>query len=99
VVEVLSDSTAAFDRGGKFRDYRTLESLRYYLLVDQYQPTVECYERGADDSWTLRAYADLAATVPLTLGGVTLSLPLARVYRRVAFAEETPAPDRDALNS
>lgn len=86
IVEVLSESTAAFDRGDKFRDYRTIESLCYYLLVDQYRPSVECYERSEDGSWPLREYTNLTDSLPLTLSGVTVSLPLARIYRRVPLA-------------
>ncbi len=53
VVEVLSPSTAAFDRGDKFADYRKLQSLAEYLLVDV--PTRRCdlYRKGADGLWVL----------------------------------------------
>ncbi|NOY27078.1 MAG: Uma2 family endonuclease [Oligoflexia bacterium] len=53
LVEVLSDSTEAIDRGEKFREYRTLPSLRCYLLVSQRHPLVERYARGPDGSWVL----------------------------------------------
>lgn len=41
IIEVLSRKTEAFDRGDKFADYKTLETLEEYILVDQYQMTVE----------------------------------------------------------
>ena len=53
VVEVLSPSTAAFDRGDKFADYRTLGSLREYLLVDVDRRRCELYRLGADGLWVL----------------------------------------------
>ena len=59
IVEVLSDSTAAYDRGDKFALYRRLPSLREYLLIFQDRVRVECYRRSADDHWTLTDYSGL----------------------------------------
>lgn len=53
VVEVLSPSTAAFDRGDKFAAYRTLPSLREYLLVDVEQRRCELYRLGPEGLWVL----------------------------------------------
>jgi len=53
VVEVLSPSTAAFDRGDKFADYRQLPDLREYLLVDVVRQRCELYRKGADGLWVL----------------------------------------------
>ncbi len=53
VVEVLSPSTAAFDRGDKFASYRALPSLAEYLLVDADQQRCELYRKGADGLWVL----------------------------------------------
>ncbi len=53
LVEVLSDSTEAVDRGEKFREYRALPSLRHYLLVSQKRVLVECYTRGPEGAWVL----------------------------------------------
>ncbi len=52
VVEVLSDSTAAYDRGTKFAAYRKLADLQEYLLVDTEQRRLELYRREADH-WIL----------------------------------------------
>jgi Uma2 family endonuclease len=52
VVEVLSDSTAAYDRGAKFAAYRKLDSLQEYLLIDIDQRRLELYRREADH-WLL----------------------------------------------
>lgn len=53
VVEVLSPSTAAFDRGDKFADYRQLPSLAEYLLVDVDRQRCDLYRKGADGLWVL----------------------------------------------
>lgn len=54
LVEVLSDSTEAADRGEKFRDYRSIPGFRDYLLVDQKEPLVEHYVRQDNGLWTYR---------------------------------------------
>jgi len=53
VVEVLSPSTAAFDRGDKFADYRQLPTLAEYLLVDVDRRRCDLYRKGADGLWVL----------------------------------------------
>jgi Uma2 family endonuclease len=53
VVEVLSDSTAAFDRGQKFGTYRMLDSLREYVLIDADLRTVDVFRRNAEGRWVL----------------------------------------------
>jgi Uma2 family endonuclease len=81
IIEVLSDSTEAYDRGDKFALYRQLPTLQEYLLVSQNRVGVELYTRGADGRWTLNDYAGLANQVPLTSIGCTLSL--AEVYDKL----------------
>ena len=83
IVEVLSDSTEAYDRGDKFGLYRQIPSLREYLLVSQHRVQVELYSRGEDGRWTLRDYSALADSVALTSVGCTLAL--AEVYDKVEF--------------
>lgn len=56
IVEVLSDSTAAFDRGGNFAAYRSLESLQEYVIVDVDERRVECFRRTANHEWLLHDY-------------------------------------------
>lgn len=55
LLEVLSDSSEAYDRGEKFRHYRRLASLREYVLVSQREPLVEVWRREGD-TWRLREY-------------------------------------------
>jgi Uma2 family endonuclease len=56
ICEVLSDSTAAFDRGEKFLDYQKLESLEEYVLISQDTQQVECRRRQADGCWETQVY-------------------------------------------
>jgi len=83
IVEVLSDSTEAYDRGDKFALYRQIPSLREYLLVSQHRVQVELYSRSADGRWTLTDFSALTDSVPLASVDCTLSL--AEVYDKVEF--------------
>jgi Uma2 family endonuclease len=82
VVEVLSPSTEAYDRGNKFAAYRQLASLQAYVLIAQDRPSVEHYQRQGEQ-WLLTAVTDLDGGVPLPEIGCELSLR--EVYRRVRF--------------
>lgn len=72
IVEVLSDSTEAFDRGDKFADYQTLESLQEYVLVNTRHQRVECFRRneaqcaaGLAGLWVLQYYTPETKTFHL----------------------------------
>jgi Uma2 family endonuclease len=78
-----SDSTDAYDRGGKFALYRQIPSLQEYLLVSQHQVQVELHTRGDYGRWILRDFTALTDSVPLTSLGCTLAL--AEVYDKVEF--------------
>ncbi|TXK95114.1 hypothetical protein BMR02_13175 [Methylococcaceae bacterium HT1] len=58
IVEVLSDSTEAYDRGAKFTAYRQLAELKEFVLVDIKTRSVECFRRTADNDWLLHVYTD-----------------------------------------
>jgi Uma2 family endonuclease len=85
IIEVLSASTEAYDRGDKFAHYRALESLTDYLLVAQDKPRIEHYHRQADGRWLYFAAEGLEAGVEIATIGCTLSL--AEVYERVGFPD------------
>ena len=65
VVEVLSESTAAFDRGKKFQSYQQIESLQEYLLVSQDEHTVEHYLRQEDGHWLYTKVSGLDESIAL----------------------------------
>jgi Uma2 family endonuclease len=76
IVEVLSPSTAAYDRGLKFGYYRALPSLQEYLLVDLDTRATDCYRKGADGLWVLHPFARgevvALASVALDISAVDL---------------------------
>lgn len=85
IVEVLSDSTAAFDRGNKFAAYRTLASLKEYVIVDIPARRVECYRRTPENNWLLHDYvADDICEFP-SLG---VAVSMAELFENVLMAEE-----------
>jgi Uma2 family endonuclease len=90
IIEVLSDSTEAYDRGEKFAHYRALESLTDYLLVAQDQPRIEHFRRQPDGQWLYSAADGLDSQVAIANIGCVLQL--AEVYERVAFAEPGTEP-------
>ena len=81
IVEVLSDSTERYDRGAKFTHYRSVPSLREYLLVSQTECRVEQYARQPGSQWLLTEYQDLNACIDLESLGCRLIL--SEVYERV----------------
>ena len=84
IFEVLSPSTESYDRGAKFRNYLTIETLKDYLLLDQSAMHVEQYTRAADGAWTFRAYDK--PEDQLKIDSIGASISLARVYDGVEFA-------------
>ncbi len=88
ILEVLSDSTEAYDRGGKFANYRALTSFREYVLVSQKEPLVEVFFRHDDGTWQLTPITGLGATARLQ--SLNIELPLAEIYYNVQFPEPTP---------
>lgn len=94
IVEVLSDSTERYDRGVKFTHYRSLPSLREYLLVAQTECRVEQYARQPGNHWLLTEYQDLDACIDLESLGCRLIL--SEVYERVLpIGPAATAPDPD----
>jgi Uma2 family endonuclease len=83
VIEVLSPSTEAFDRGLKFTHYRAIPSLREVVFVAQDAVRVEHFARGEDGQWLLTDHAGLDAVVELP--ALACHLELARVYDKVEF--------------
>lgn len=93
VVEVLSESTEARDRGYKFRRYRQIETLQEYVLIDPDRILVECYRRNERDNWelvtTMGEVSGAAAEDSLVLDSVGLEITLSQVYEDVVFPDET----------
>jgi Uma2 family endonuclease len=82
IVEVLSPSTADYDRQNKFRIYRSIPSFSEYLLVEQDEPFIERYSKQTQ-GWLLSEFNGLE--VSISLESVGIELPMAEIYRGVAF--------------
>lgn len=94
IVEVLSDSTAAFDRGDKFTYYKSIESFTEYLLIAQHRPHVTRLVRGEHGVWSHIEYNDLADAVQCS--SVPCRLELSEIYRAVTFEPLVQLPpERD----
>ncbi len=85
IFEVLSPSTASFDRGDKFERYKRIESLNDYVLVASETMRVEHYARQDAGGWLYHEYHEAADM--LKLASVDAELPLAEIYERVTFPE------------
>ena len=83
IVEVLSDSTEAYDRGRKFEHYRKLESLAEYVLIAQHRPHVESYRQQPEQRWVLTESDGLDGS--LRLDAIDCELALAEIYDKVEF--------------
>lgn len=84
IVEVLSRSTALYDRNTKFERYKTIPTLKYYLLVSQDTPRIEVFTRAQDaDEWAETVVESIEAELNLPL--FLQHLSLAKLYAKVAF--------------
>ncbi|MDZ4698592.1 MAG: Uma2 family endonuclease [Rhodothermales bacterium] len=72
LIEILSPSTEAYDRGEKFRLYRAIESLREYVLISQMTRSVEVYQKGPADQWTLLLPDPERDTIPILGHAISL---------------------------
>lgn len=85
VVEVISPSTEAYDRGGKFQLYRRLKTLKEYVLVGSETKTVEIFRRNDSGEWTFIPYGEGAEIKLASLG---LTIPMAAIYEDVVLDPE-----------
>jgi Uma2 family endonuclease len=89
IIEVLSPSTEAYDRGDKFRKYRSVSTFGEYLLVSQSEPYVEHYQQilgvsPSENRWQLQSYDLLEQSIALQ--SINVELSMQEIYRRVNFA-------------
>lgn len=84
LIEVLSPSTEAYDRGDKFTYYKSIPSFQEYMLVAQHRPHITHYVRQADGKWDYEEINDLTSN--LYLPTIDCTLALDEVYRDVEFS-------------
>lgn len=96
LIEVLSESTEAYDRGKKFEHYQSIESLQECVLVSQDHAHVDRFTRQENGQWLLAAYGESDGTIELP--SLACSIPMAEIYRGVEFPpERPPVPDEAPL--
>jgi Uma2 family endonuclease len=85
IVEVLSDSTEAYDRGGKFRMYRNNPVLQDYLLVSSTKIEMDLYRKKDTGEWIIINYKEGDI---VELKSINLSFPIEQVYRNLTLTPE-----------
>jgi Uma2 family endonuclease len=88
IVEVLSPSTEAYDRGFKSAQYRTVESLEEYALVSQAEPRVEVFRRQSGGHWLLSEAIGIDAVCHFE--SLDCAVPLSEIYAKVTFSPDGP---------
>lgn len=97
IIEVLWDSTEAYDRGEKFAHYRRIDSLREYVLVSQNKIRVEHYRRDGDE-WILSEISGADAVLPLE--SIDCHVAVSTIYEKVEFDQAlTDSPREKSLSS
>lgn len=100
IVEVLSPSTEAFDRGQKFRHYRRIDTLKEYVLIEAEKMNVECYRLNENGKWELTSYSVEETTqdgteLKVHLTSINFLCPISLLYEDVVFPEENPQQTPD----
>jgi len=80
IIEILSDSTEAYDRGDKFAAYRQIESLKEYMLIDIKHKRVECFNRTENNDWLLHDYSNEPSC---NLSSLELNIPLSEIFEDI----------------
>lgn len=83
IIEVLSPSTEAFDRGDKFQYYRSIPSIQHYLLISQDKPRIEGYQRQKSGLWTFKDAIGLDSNFKIEVLNFTLNL--LDIYELITF--------------
>jgi len=81
IIEVLSESTRDYDRGGKFAAYRELPSLTDYIMIEQYRVPVEHFARKSNRLWEMRIYR--SPDDVLDIDSLGISLPIREIYKNI----------------
>lgn len=87
IVEVLSNSTANYNRGEKFLAYRTIPTFQEYILIDQYSVYIEQYVKQDDRNWLLTIHDNLSGTI--NLNSVPVQISIEDIFDKVKFDSES----------
>ncbi|MEA5621883.1 Uma2 family endonuclease [Nostoc sp. UHCC 0251] len=86
IVEVLSKSTENHDRTNKFRFYRSIATLKEYIMINQYEYLVEQFNKNAEGQWVLTEYESVDAV--LSLKSIGFQISFSDIYQEVSFEIE-----------
>lgn len=86
IVEVLSKSTENHDRTNKFRFYRSIATLKEYIMINQYEYLVEQFNKNAEGQWVLTEYESVDAV--LSLKSIGFQISFSDIYQGVNFEIE-----------
>ena len=93
IVQVLSPSTEAYDRGKKLADYLGMETVEEYVIIAQSEPRIDVFSREMGRPWTFAIQFGLTAVARLY--SLDVDLPLSEVYAGVTFQPEEDEPRMD----
>ncbi|MGK7878832.1 MAG: Uma2 family endonuclease [Crocosphaera sp.] len=85
IIEVLSPSTEAFDRGKKFRNYRQIKTLKEYVLISADQKLIECFRINDQQVWELHSFSQ---NEQLKLDSLDFNCPVELIYEDVMLTDE-----------
>lgn len=83
IFEVLSSSTADYDRGTKFMYYRSIPSLKQYVMIETALPKVVLHRKNEESHWELTDLEDVNGVVEIPV--IEYQLPFSEIYRQVSF--------------
>ncbi len=83
IIEVLSTSTEMYDKTTKLKKYKAIPSVQYYMMVSQYEMSVELYSRVNDALWNYQEFTDQNAII--NLENIEINLSLSDIYENIIF--------------
>lgn len=83
IIEVLSKSTESYDRGKKFEFYRSIPSLKEYIMVSSDRPLIEVYSKDEKNQWFLTDEKNLKSSKQIY--SLNIQIPLKEIYLKVNF--------------
>jgi len=90
LIEILSKSSEAYDRGFKFNRYRTIDSLIEYVLVSQDEARIQVFKRQPSGQWLMTDYSGLDSSCRFE--SLDCSIPLSEIYQQVNFPDPPVNP-------
>lgn len=86
LIEILSPGTREYDRGGKFKLYRDIPTLKEYILIDSLSTNIEAFRINSNGHWELEEFKTLPGD--LQLNSISVSLPIVDIYHRIKLPHD-----------